>query len=81
MWLIDSSALFLIVAPSLASEQSRVLADPVNVDGWCPLFNGKNLDSWYSLQKYGRDSDPEHVVTIEGGKLHAYKSARDRKKW
>ncbi|ODT96390.1 MAG: hypothetical protein ABS79_08045 [Planctomycetes bacterium SCN 63-9] len=43
-----------------------------------PLFNGKNLDGWYLfLQKYGRDSDPEKVVTIDDGILHAYKDARN----
>jgi hypothetical protein len=45
---------------------------------WKPLFNGKNLDGWYSfLQKHGRDSDPEKVITVEDGAIHAYKDAKN----
>src|SRR5262245_49594273 len=46
---------------------------------WRPLFNGKNLDGWYTfLQKHGRDSDPTRVLTIEDdGTLHIYKHDRN----
>lgn len=43
--------------------------------GWRPLFNGHNLDGWYTfLQEHGKDSDPTHVVTVENGEIHAYKN-------
>lgn len=43
---------------------------------WRTLFNGKDLDGWYIfLQKHGRDSDPDRVITIEDGAIHAYKHA------
>jgi len=36
-----------------------------------PLFNGKNLDGWYSfLTTKGKNNDPERVFTIENGLLH-----------
>ncbi len=36
-----------------------------------PLFNGKNLDGWYSFLKLkGKDNDPEKVFNIENGMLH-----------
>ena len=35
------------------------------------LFNGKNLDGWYSfLQNRGRDNDPRQVFTVRNGLLH-----------
>ena len=45
---------------------------------WVPLFNGRNLDGWYTfLQKHGKNSDPDHVITIEDGSIHLYKNAVD----
>lgn len=36
-----------------------------------PLFNGKNLDGWYSFLKIkGKNNDPEKVFTIENSMLH-----------
>src|SRR5450432_4218636 len=36
-----------------------------------PLFNGKNLDGWYSfLRTKGKNSDPEKVFLVENGLLH-----------
>ncbi|MGC4035270.1 MAG: DUF1080 domain-containing protein [Chitinophagaceae bacterium] len=35
------------------------------------LFNGKNLDGWYSfLKTKGKNNDPEKVFAIENGLLH-----------
>jgi hypothetical protein len=45
---------------------------------WVPLFNGRNLDGWYTfLQKHGMNGDPDHVITIEDGAIHLYKDASD----
>jgi Domain of Unknown Function (DUF1080) len=36
-----------------------------------PLFNGKDLDGWYSfLTTKGKNNDPEKVFTVENGLLH-----------
>ncbi|QGY42154.1 DUF1080 domain-containing protein [Maribellus comscasis] len=35
------------------------------------LFNGKNLDGWYTfLKERGKNSDPENVFTVKNGMLH-----------
>ena len=35
------------------------------------LFNGKSLDGWDTvLGKHGRNSDPEHIFTVENGMVH-----------
>ena len=45
---------------------------------WIPLFNGRNLDGWYTfLQKHGKNSDPDRVITIEDGSIHLYKHAAE----
>ena len=47
-------------------------------DRWVALFNGRNLDGWYTfLQKHGKNSDPDRVITIEDGAIHLYKDAAD----
>jgi hypothetical protein len=36
-----------------------------------PLFNGKNLDGWYTfLRTKGKSNDPEKVFSVENGLLH-----------
>lgn len=46
--------------------------------GWTPLFNGHNLDGWYTfLQEHGKNRDPEHIITIENETIHLYKHASD----
>ena len=65
-------------APRLAATQpadvDRTAADRGNFQihaGWQPLFNGRDLSGWYSfLQKHGRDSDPDHLVTIDHSVIH-----------
>ncbi|HZT28999.1 MAG TPA: DUF1080 domain-containing protein [Bryobacteraceae bacterium] len=35
------------------------------------LFNGKNLDGFYTyLQKHGKNNDPDHVFQVENGMVH-----------
>jgi len=50
-------------APSTAPSGSE--------EGWTRLFNGENLDGWYTyLPSRGRDNDPEGVFKVENGVLH-----------
>ncbi len=38
---------------------------------WISLFNGKNLDGWYTyLPSKGRNNDPQGVFKVENGMLH-----------
>jgi len=40
-------------------------------DGWVSLFNGRNLDGWYTyLTKYGKNNDPQGSVRVDNGMLH-----------
>jgi hypothetical protein len=40
-------------------------------DGWIDLFNGKNLDGFYTfLQRSGKNSDPKGYIKVENGLLH-----------
>jgi len=40
-------------------------------DGWIPLFNGRNLDGWYSfLTRGGKNNDPKGVFKVENGMIH-----------
>ncbi|GHV68611.1 hypothetical protein FACS1894199_16110 [Bacteroidia bacterium] len=41
---------------------------PVSVAVVTPLFNGKNLDGWYTyLSKRGKNNDPEKVFSVQDG--------------
>ena len=61
------------VCLAVDAEKTSQQAD----DGFRPLFNGKNLDGWYTfLQKHGHDSDPDKIITIEDGVIHLYKHAK-----
>ncbi len=43
---------------------------------WTPLFNGRDLNGWYTfLQKHGKNQDPDRVITIEDGAIDLYKDA------
>ena len=40
-------------------------------DGWISLFNGKNLDGWYTyLESSGKNSDPKGIFKVENGMIH-----------
>jgi len=39
--------------------------------GWTELFNGRNLDGWYTyLPSKGKNNDPQGVFKVEDGMLH-----------
>jgi 3-keto-disaccharide hydrolase len=61
MWLV---ILLLLTAPfALAGEPK--LGPKVK------LFNGKNLDGFYTyLEKHGKSNDPDHVFRVEKGAVH-----------
>jgi hypothetical protein len=63
-----------IASPSQVVADESVQASLQTEGGFRSLFNGKNLDGWYTfLQKHGRDSDPDKIITIENGLIHLYK--------
>jgi Domain of Unknown Function (DUF1080) len=70
-------------APSVDLAQApppQTAAKPAN-ERWVSLFNGRDLDGWYTfLQHHGKNRDPDHVITIEDGTIHLYKHAADASK-
>jgi Domain of Unknown Function (DUF1080) len=64
--------------PSRQAAGKSVAAARSSQEHWARLFNGRNLDGWYTfLQKHGKNSDPDRVITIEDGAIHLYKDAAD----
>jgi hypothetical protein len=65
-----------VAAPLLAARSREPQAAPAapapGADGWIALFNGRNLDGWYSfLQRSGRGAAEKNgYVTVENGLLH-----------
>jgi hypothetical protein len=40
-------------------------------EGWVPLFNGENLDGWYTwLPSTGKNDDPKGVFRVHDGMIH-----------
>ena len=58
----------LLFIPFFILISFYAIAQPSKVN---PLFNGKNLDGWYSfLTTKGKNNDPEKVFTVHDGLLH-----------
>ncbi|MEK6248885.1 MAG: DUF1080 domain-containing protein, partial [Planctomycetales bacterium] len=65
----------VVLASLSAPVHSSVDSSPEK--GFRKLFNGKNLDGWYTfMQKHGHDSDPDKIITIEDDMIHLYKHAK-----
>lgn len=65
----------------LASATLATAADTSPKRGeqkWTPLFNGQNLDGWYTyLDGPGKNSDPDRVFQVHDGLIHIYKNHAD----
>jgi hypothetical protein len=78
---VTRSRLFAVTVVGLAAALAVVLVGagapalqaaprPAD-DGWVPLFNGRDLDGWYTwLPSTGRDDDPKGVFKVRDGMLH-----------
>jgi Domain of Unknown Function (DUF1080) len=70
-----------IGARAQARRATSQPAEKNSTERWVSLFNGRNLDGWYTfLQQHGKNHDPDHVITIEDGAIHLYKDATDASK-
>ena len=57
-------------AQSQASAGQPGVPAPGN-DGWIQLFNGRNLDGWYTfLSKSGQNNDPAGLIRVDNGMIH-----------
>jgi type 1 glutamine amidotransferase len=68
------AALFLLLLThGIASAQTPTTL-PAEWDGstgWMPLFNGRNLDNFYTFRNAeGKNNDSQHVFKVENGMLH-----------
>ena len=72
----------------LLSSSARLLAKPAADEGWKSLFNGKNLDGWYtyfyltpvSATSTGKNKDPEGIFKAEHGMIHVFGIAETAQK-
>ncbi len=74
---IQFIAIFLIVIADVKSfaqaYQRPVEAHNQNNAEIIKLFNGHNLDGWYTfLQNRGRDTDPKRVFTVQDGMIRIF---------
>jgi Domain of Unknown Function (DUF1080) len=73
---IVCGVVWLVVVPALTMGEEP--ADTAKTQAFQPLFNGRDLTGWYTfLQKHGKGSDPDRIVTIEDGSIHLYKHAAE----
>ena len=62
---------FLCLALVLTTQTSQAQEKKRKKEKTVQLFNGKNLDGWYTFLKgRGRDNDPKKVFTVRDGMLH-----------
>jgi hypothetical protein len=60
-----------IIIWSLALLNSSAFAVDLSKEEWVNLFNGKNLDGWYTfLASSGRNNDPKRIFKVERGMIH-----------
>jgi hypothetical protein len=72
------SVLFLTTLFSLNASPSPARDDKPapSKEKFETIFNGRDLTGWYTfLQKHGKNSDPDKVITIENDAIHLYKHA------
>lgn len=79
--MLSLSAIVGIVVGGLVGQAGLAGTQPATraeAERWTPLFNGRDLDGWYTfLQEHGKNQDPDRVITIEDGAIHLYKHAPD----
>jgi hypothetical protein len=74
--MISGAALLGLEAQAAQGRPGELAVPSARADGWTPIFNGKDLSGWYTfLQRHGKNSDPDRVITIEDGRIHLYKHA------
>ena len=73
---MDFRRLLLVVVMALPIGFSATSATAE--EGWEPLFNGENLDGWFTiLKKHGKKNDPNGVIQAVDGMIHVYKDSPD----
>ena len=69
----------LFTVAVLLCRCSSPAAAPEGAGGWIPLIHGDTLDGWYTfLARHGKNSDPNHVFTVNQGVVHLFKDSSDK---
>src|SRR4051794_36214030 len=64
---------------AVGQQDAPATADPGA--GFVSLFNGRDLDGWYTfLQEHGHDRDPDGIIAIHDGVIHLYRDTPDATK-
>jgi hypothetical protein len=67
---ISAIAAPLILTSRKAAAQTKPASSATD-DGWITLFNGRNLDGWYTyLPSTGKNEDPKKVFKVEQNMIH-----------
>ena len=73
-----SSFIFGVASLAIVFAAFTAPTSAAESNGWIPLFNGENLDGWYTfLNEHGKDNDPDQVFSVENGEIHIYKDAEN----
>jgi hypothetical protein len=67
--MMDSDMLFRLIPVILALAFAAPSEDAVAPDRKIPLFNGRNLDGWYTWLRESRYTDPKQVFTVRDGQV------------
>ncbi len=68
--LFTSLSFILLMVLLLEYALAQRPAEDVELNKTVELFNGKNLEGWYTfLKDFGRDNDPKNVFTVRNGLL------------
>ena len=64
----------MILTSRKAAAQTKPASPPAAADdGWITLFNGRNLDGWYTyLPSTGKNEDPKKVFKVEQEMIHIF---------
>ncbi|MEX0884402.1 MAG: family 16 glycoside hydrolase, partial [Cyclobacteriaceae bacterium] len=61
----------LNVTPKTSRYPEPLNADNLKLGKPQKLFNGQNLDGWYTfLKERGKNNDPKNVFTVKNGIIH-----------
>ena len=72
---LSLAGLLAVLSAPFAVAEDDFTPEP----GYISLFNGKDLNGWYTfLQKHGKNSDPDHVITELARLASESRGARER---
>lgn len=65
-----SAAVLFVAAATLQADEPAKKSKPITPDAPIELFNGRNLNGWYTWLSDTKYEDPRQVFTVKNGLLH-----------